>query len=596
MNYTFSYLVILFGFLSLFVRYSNNQKTFGSFFKFTKVSSTNNDLFSCDKNYDACIKIGTFDPDNLQTQALESLSVGNTLNNINYCDFLPCKNGGTCRKVDSENGYKCDCKIGYKGENCQNDPCNPSPCQNGATCTRVPSLPHGFSCACLTGFYGRSCERDGCNPTPCLNGGTCVRTDSNGANFICQCPSYTLGDHCERSPCSPNPCQHSGICQIDLNVCNPSPCYNRQKCVKKLATENANLYGCDCSRGFIGSSCELDACDNHNCSRVGGYCIRLDYPHFQCGCYDGFSGEICNHDKCESNPCQNGGVCSQTTKGYKCTCPQPFFGVNCEYEFCKQNPCKNNATCNRTSDEIGFKCSCPDGYFGRLCKNDSCGVNPCENNGTCMRKPEGKFNCSCLQGFYGDLCEKNICSPNPCSNNGRCTPTNGGFNCSCNNNTYGRLCEIGPIESVFQDKKAENLSKWLECPKNFTLKAIFTHKQNFSNNLNYTIQAVYNMGIACLTSTGKYLIKQFLPGVNQTSNSTLLSCNEEDSLKALKMSVNSDMITEILPHCGGDNDLGLYHIVKCEANKEVFAIQISFSKNYDNQSTRAINNLRFICR
>ena len=33
------------------------------------------------------------------------------------CGPNPCQNGGSC--IDAVNGYKCDCKDGYTGDNCQ---------------------------------------------------------------------------------------------------------------------------------------------------------------------------------------------------------------------------------------------------------------------------------------------------------------------------------------------------------------------------------------------------------------------------------------------------------------------------------------------
>lgn len=42
-----------------------------------------------------------------------------TVREIDECFSNPCLNGGTC--VDQVNGYVCNCRLGYKGNNCQTD-------------------------------------------------------------------------------------------------------------------------------------------------------------------------------------------------------------------------------------------------------------------------------------------------------------------------------------------------------------------------------------------------------------------------------------------------------------------------------------------
>jgi hypothetical protein len=38
---------------------------------------------------------------------------------------MPCKNNGTCKdEKDNEKGYKCDCKGGFTGEECEIAPGN----------------------------------------------------------------------------------------------------------------------------------------------------------------------------------------------------------------------------------------------------------------------------------------------------------------------------------------------------------------------------------------------------------------------------------------------------------------------------------------
>ena len=35
------------------------------------------------------------------------------------CGPNPCKNGGTCQRNNDDNGYKCQCKGGFSGTNCE---------------------------------------------------------------------------------------------------------------------------------------------------------------------------------------------------------------------------------------------------------------------------------------------------------------------------------------------------------------------------------------------------------------------------------------------------------------------------------------------
>ena len=35
------------------------------------------------------------------------------------CNPNPCENGGTCKRNDDDSGYKCQCKGGFSGTNCE---------------------------------------------------------------------------------------------------------------------------------------------------------------------------------------------------------------------------------------------------------------------------------------------------------------------------------------------------------------------------------------------------------------------------------------------------------------------------------------------
>lgn len=68
---------------------------------------------------------------------------------VNECKKNPCKNGGNC--INSQGSYRCICRPGYSGHNCQIDidDCSPSeshfdkfsPCTANDSCTSVFMMP-----------------------------------------------------------------------------------------------------------------------------------------------------------------------------------------------------------------------------------------------------------------------------------------------------------------------------------------------------------------------------------------------------------------------------------------------------------------------
>ncbi|CAD5113578.1 DgyrCDS2741 [Dimorphilus gyrociliatus] len=78
------------------------------------------------------------------------------------------------------------------------DECQPNPCKNGATCKDLQS---NYTCQCLDGFSGKDCEieaevKDPCKSNPCLKNGTCIVIDKD--NYQCKCAPYYIGTRCER--------------------------------------------------------------------------------------------------------------------------------------------------------------------------------------------------------------------------------------------------------------------------------------------------------------------------------------------------------------------------------------------------------------
>ncbi|KAG1683687.1 Protein eyes shut [Nymphon striatum] len=151
--------------------------------------------------------------------------------NVNECLSDPCQNNGTCE--DGIDSYKCRCKPGYSGGNCEMDisVCNMTNlvlfgesvmrCLNGGECVDGPG--YDYSCICTEGFRGKNCEEDidECEVLPCNNGGLCVNLIND---FQCFCPSGWTGKRCNEQLqfCGMffNPCQHGGKCII-LKPQNP---------------------------------------------------------------------------------------------------------------------------------------------------------------------------------------------------------------------------------------------------------------------------------------------------------------------------------------------------------------------------------------
>jgi len=280
-----------------------------------------------------------------------------------HCANSPCQNEATC--VNLQAGYRCDCKTGYSGDNCETDinECAPAPCQNGGTCV---DLVGSYRCDCKTGYSGTNCETDvnECAPAPCQNGGTCV--DLVGS-YRCDCKTGYSGD----------------ICQTDINECAPAPCQNGGTCVDLVGS-----YRCDCKTGYSGNDCETDIneCAPAPCQN-GGTCVDL-VGSYRCDCKTGYSGNNCQTDinECSPDPCQNGGTCVDLVGSYRCDCKTGYSGTNCETDIneCAPAPCQNSGTC---VDLVGsYRCDCKTGYSGNNCETDinECSPDPCQNGGTCV--------------------------------------------------------------------------------------------------------------------------------------------------------------------------------------------------------------------
>ncbi|CAH1778956.1 unnamed protein product [Owenia fusiformis] len=378
---------------------------------------------------------------------------------IDKCLSNPCKNEGTC--VDRRNNYKCRCKAGYTGINCQTDinECEQSPCQNEGTCV---DKVNSYTCNCKAGYAGINCQTDinECEPNPCQNEGTCVDKVNT---YTCNCIAGYTGINCETdiNDCEPNPCQNEGTCvdsvdsytcnckagytgincQTDINDCEPNPCQNEGTCV-----DSVDSYTCNCKAGYTGINCQTDIneCEQSPCQNEGTCVDKVN--SYTCTCKAGYTGNNCQTDinECEPNPCQNEGTCVDKVNTYTCNCKAGYAGINCQTVInqCEPNPCQNEGTCVDKVDS--YTCNCIAGYTGINCQTDinECGPNPCQNEGTCVDKVNS-YTCNCKVGYSGINCQTDIneCKPNPCHNEGTCVDKVNSYTCNCKAGYSGINCQ-----------------------------------------------------------------------------------------------------------------------------------------------------------
>lgn len=224
----------------------------------------------------------------------------------------------------------------------ESDPCNPSPCGPNAQC-------NAGICTCLPNYQGdpytscrpecvlnndcplnRACVRNKCvDPCP----GTCGRNAiCNVLNHIpmCSCPVGMAGNafiFCERIEGMINKKKivftekienkkkitlFLNLEQVQVNLCNPSPCGPNSQC----RAINAQAV-CSCVPGFLGNppNCRPECVVSSDCPR----------------------NQACNNQKCIdpcSGTCGWKALCQVVNHNPVCSCPSGFTGdpfFRCEF-------------------------------------------------------------------------------------------------------------------------------------------------------------------------------------------------------------------------------------------------------------------------
>lgn len=425
----------------------------------------------------------------------------------NPCLDNPCLNNGICNWTGGPDEYTCTCLPEFRGDNCE-DPvtyCNPGdlqPCHpdnsdfsfgvNG--CLEDPE--QGFKCICKDGFkgqtcaisttrvvvkkqvfsLGRTCENgDGSDPTE----NDLILFEGPVLNLITK---YWLDRGAEEVVFSKLYCQDfkgknmHGAYEIKIRednlvarrrnlgddvsdlfdglefdeLSNFDDAFN--DAADEFLTENADeladlgLTDVDTSTGLIDDLEQLDnnqvetiieeedICKTNFANDSPGGCLNGSYCYdtidpitaeqvSNCDCAGtGYEGEFCEIliNFCDPNPCLNNSVCHSNVDSFYCDCPDHFSGETCEVDdFCAQNLCQNEQNCDNAACDCGnVVVANPNQSFvseGVFCevRNYCAFSNPC-NAGTCINKDyelvddESGYICMCGENFTGENCEIDI--------------------------------------------------------------------------------------------------------------------------------------------------------------------------------------------
>ncbi|CAF4008494.1 unnamed protein product [Adineta steineri] len=188
------------------------------------------------------------------------------------------------------------------------------------------NLTADFSLYCSPNYYDENCE------TFCLPNEQRYECDLNTGQKICK-HGYIGAD-----------------CLSDVRACEDQPCLNNGTCVVYLRS-----YLCQCQKGFIGKSCEIDSTINsinYTCNQAT--CVHGDCSkNGACICHDNWTLENCNQSliiretACASYPCLHNSTCENLIHGnssltYQCHCRLGYTGRNCEVAIvtsCERTPC-----------------------------------------------------------------------------------------------------------------------------------------------------------------------------------------------------------------------------------------------------------------
>jgi hypothetical protein len=356
-----------------------------------------------------------------------------------------CSKRGVCR------GGKCQCDLGFGGDNCAQPMC-PNKC-GGA---RGRCSDSEKRCICANG-WGLDCSQDNC-PLNCMGRGICQAKDfaNNRTVNWCNClPGFSgagcqfwgqtavLGNQARFAEVRGTPGNDVVPGNLSqpyiLDFSCPNHCSGHGICERVV--NNGFVSGrCKCIQGFGGIDCSGE-CPLHCTDALHGTCSGVDPQTVKCECNTGYRGVGCFETYCANN-CSGHGVCQNNA----CFCTAPWTGAACHID----------SSCSGNGDFKDGRCICKAGWGGRLC-NVAVKCSPACANGVCVGAevgPNADDNdpviavCRCNDGFMGDICDRKTCPNKNCGGVGKCLH-NG--ECECYSGYAGPGCE-----------------RVLQCPNNCT--------------------------------------------------------------------------------------------------------------------------------
>jgi dystroglycan 1 len=353
------------------------------------------------------------------------------ITNYPVCGSRPCQNGGRCRPAATNNGYMCECKSDFSGNQCEliGERCFPGACGDRGTCYDLPGG-RGYRCACPVGKTGERCERGISVTEPAFNRTSYIAYptmedalmqttielvvkprslgpalllynaagDDGRGDFISLIISSD--GHVEfrfDSGSGPAVIRSTEALAVDRwttivaerNEVDGSLSLNGGVAVKGTSgVSPGTSIGLNLKAPMYIGGVEASVRVNPRAGAERGFHGCISQMKIKGRDIDLINSAIASEDivdcgnaaaarPCDKRPCENGGQCLERNGGssYTCICPADFTGTDCESEvnICStRNPCRNGAECVATGDAAdAFYCKCPIGYTGRTCNFES---------------------------------------------------------------------------------------------------------------------------------------------------------------------------------------------------------------------------------